>query len=91
MLRLGQRWIWATVGIAVAAAILALRRVGEMQLTRERQAQPNVVASATPNTSVFPEQRRGDESFEEWLSASVPAGRFRTVEFLQYIGQRTWR
>ena len=58
-----------------------------MQLTRERQAQPNVVASATPNTSVFPEQRRGDESFEEWLSASVQAGQFRTVDFLQYIGQ----
>jgi len=38
-------------------------------------------------TGVFPEQRRGDESFEEWLSASVRAGQFRTVDFLQYIGQ----
>jgi len=40
---------WATVAVAVATAIFALRQVREMRLTRERQTQPNVVAFVRPN------------------------------------------
>lgn len=42
---------WATFAVAVIAAIIALRQLGEAKTTREKAAQPNVVAylEATPN------------------------------------------
>jgi hypothetical protein len=44
---------WATVLVAVVAAIFALRQVRELRITRERQAQPNVVAFIRPNAKVY--------------------------------------
>ena len=40
---------WVTAGIALAAAVFALNQVQEARRTRERQAQPNVVAFADLN------------------------------------------
>jgi hypothetical protein len=40
---------WVTAGVALAAAIFALRQVQEARRTRERQAQPNVVVFADLN------------------------------------------
>ncbi len=45
---------WATFGVAVIAAILALRQVREARLTRDEQAQPNVVIYSEPHAVHWP-------------------------------------
>ncbi len=40
---------WAIAAVAAIAAFFALRQVREARITRERQAQPNVVAFIRPN------------------------------------------
>ncbi len=63
----GQQWealsmraeAWAALGtclgalVAVAAAVFAGWQVWELRSTRERQAQPNVVAFTSPNAKVY--------------------------------------
>jgi hypothetical protein len=44
---------WATVAVATVAAFFALHQVRELRLTRERQAQPNVVAFVRPDAKVY--------------------------------------
>jgi hypothetical protein len=44
---------WATAAVAAIAAFFALRQVREVRITRERQAQPNVVAFIRPNAKVY--------------------------------------
>jgi hypothetical protein len=43
---------WAIAGVAAVAAFFALRQVREVRITREKQAQPNVVAFAALNPEV---------------------------------------
>ena len=44
---------WATAAVAAVAAVFALRQVREVRITRERQAQPNVVAYIETNPEVW--------------------------------------
>jgi hypothetical protein len=44
---------WAIAAVAAIAAFFALRQVREARITRERQAQPNVVAFIRPNAKVY--------------------------------------
>ena len=48
---------WAAVGVAVVAAVFALRQVREARITRDEQAQPNVV--------MYTEPMKGDWQFLE--------------------------
>ena len=43
---------WATVAIALGAAVVGLNQFREMRLTRQEQAQPNVVVYSEPNADV---------------------------------------
>lgn len=43
---------WAIAAVAAIAAFFVLRQVREVRITRERQAQPNVVAFIRPNAKV---------------------------------------
>jgi hypothetical protein len=44
--------MWATVAIALGAAVIGLNQFREVRLTRQEQAQPNVVVYSEPNADV---------------------------------------